>query len=71
LGEEREKTEKKKGPTVFKRLIFGGCVRGTPKTRLFSAAVSEATENNLISRGQVKPPKIADNFRRLGVGRRK
>jgi hypothetical protein len=33
--------------------------------------VSEAAENNLISGGQVKPPKIADNFRWLGVGCRK
>jgi hypothetical protein len=71
IWERRERTEKKKGPTVFKNLIFGGsalaaenssqfsaAVSGPPKIRLFSVAVSVAAENRLIFCGCVRPLRI-------------
>jgi hypothetical protein len=68
---ETKKKQRRRLPTVFKSLIFGGFCQWPPKIRLFSAAVSGAAENNIFLGGHVKPPKIAAKFRRLGMGRRK
>jgi hypothetical protein len=54
-----------------KNLNFLWLCQWPPKIRLFSAAVSVATENNLIFCGQRPPPKIAAYFRRLSPSHRK
>jgi hypothetical protein len=71
VWETKKKQRRRRLPTVFKSLIFGGFCPWPPKIWLFSAAVSGAAENNLIFGGHVKPPKIAAKFRWLGMGRRK
>jgi hypothetical protein len=58
VWERRERTEKKKQPTVFKNLIFGGSGLPAEKSSLFSEAVLGPPKISLFSAARDGPPKI-------------